>query len=98
MCRTVVGRSKFQDFLASSEKIPTNILSSRLKLLEQNGIIKANLYQRHPPRVAYTLTEKGTKLDSVVKAIAEWGKSNISKSSGRIRKEVEQKSAKTTKV
>ena len=52
------GSSKFQQFLASPENIPTNVLSSRLKLLESSGLIKATLYQRHPPRFAYTLTDK----------------------------------------
>jgi DNA-binding HxlR family transcriptional regulator len=80
------GSSKFQEFLASSEKIPTNILSNRLKLLEQNGIIKATLYQRHPPRFAYSLTEKGKKLAPIVSAIADWGESNIPNSTGRSRK------------
>lgn len=71
----LLGSSKFQQFLASPENIPTNILSRRLKLLESSGLIKATLYQRHPPRFAYTLTEKGKKLGSVVRAIADWGKS-----------------------
>ena len=73
----LLGRSKFQQFLASPENIPTNVLSSRLKLLESSGLIKASLYQRHPPRFAYTLTNKGKKLASVVRAIADWGESNI---------------------
>jgi hypothetical protein len=37
------GSSKFQQFLASPENIPTNVLSSRLKLLESSGLIKATL-------------------------------------------------------
>ena len=76
----LLGRSKFQQFLASPEKIPTNVLSSRLKLLESSGLIKASLYQRHPPRFAYTLTDKGKKLASVIRAIADWGESSIPKS------------------
>jgi DNA-binding HxlR family transcriptional regulator len=73
----LLGSSKFQQFLVSPENIPTNVLSSRLKLLESSGLIKATLYQRHPPRFAYTLTEKGKKLASVIRAIADWGESNI---------------------
>jgi DNA-binding HxlR family transcriptional regulator len=73
----LLGRSKFQQFLASPEGIPTNVLSSRLKLLESSGLIKATLYQRHPPRFAYTLTAKGKKLASVIRAIADWGESSI---------------------
>ena len=79
----LLGRSKFQQFLASPENIPTNVLSSRLKLLESSGLIKASLYQRHPPRFAYTLTNKGKKLASVVRAIADWGESSLPKSRGQ---------------
>jgi DNA-binding HxlR family transcriptional regulator len=81
----LLGSSKFQQFLASPENIPTNVLSSRLKLLESSGLIKATLYQRHPPRFAYTLTEKGEKLASVIRAIADWGESNIRNFRGRRR-------------
>ena len=81
----LLGRSKFQQFLASPENIPTNVLSGRLKLLESSGLIKASLYQRHPPRFAYTLTDKGKKLASVVRAIADWGESSLPKSRGQRR-------------
>ena len=74
------GSSKFQQFLASPENIPTNVLSSRLKMLESSGLIRATLYQRHPPRFAYTLTEKGKKLAPVIRAIADWGESNVQNS------------------
>jgi len=76
----LLGRSKFQQFLASPENIPTNVLSSRLKLLESSGLIKASLYQRHPPRFAYTLTDKGKKLASVIRAIADFDESSPPKS------------------
>jgi DNA-binding HxlR family transcriptional regulator len=79
------GSSKFQQFLASPENIPTNVLSSRLKLLESSGLIKATLYQRHPPRFAYTLTDKGKKLASVIRAIADWGESSIANPRGKRR-------------
>jgi DNA-binding HxlR family transcriptional regulator len=79
------GSSKFQQFLASPENIPTNVLSSRLKLLESSSLIEATLYQRHPPRFAYTLTDKGKKLASVIRAIADWGESSLPKSRGQRR-------------
>jgi DNA-binding HxlR family transcriptional regulator len=79
------GSCKFQQFLASPENIPTNVLSSRLKLLESSGLIRAALYQRHPPRFAYTLTDKGKKLASVIRAIADWGESSIANSRAKRR-------------
>ncbi len=41
------GKSRYGDFLASAEKIPTNILADRLKRLEREGIIGARSLQ-HP--------------------------------------------------
>jgi DNA-binding HxlR family transcriptional regulator len=81
----LLSSSKFHQFLGSPEGIPTNVLSSRLKSLEQSGLIEATLYQRHPPRFAYTLTDKGKKLASVVRAIADWGESSIPKTRGQRR-------------
>jgi DNA-binding HxlR family transcriptional regulator len=57
----LLGSSKFQQFLASPMSIATNVLSSQLRLLEGRDLIKATLYQGHPPRFAYALTDKGKK-------------------------------------
>ncbi len=71
------GKTKFRDFLSSSEGIPTNILSARLKLLEREGLVESALYQAHPPRLAYTLTAKGRSLAGIVRVIADWGEKNF---------------------
>ncbi|MEO8540859.1 MAG: helix-turn-helix domain-containing protein, partial [bacterium] len=49
------------------------ILSSRLKLLETNGVVVRRQYQDHPPRFLYQLTSKGHSLGVVVGALATWG-------------------------
>lgn len=67
----------FGEFLESPEKIPTNILSDRLKRLEQEGIIEKKAYQQRPVRYAYSLTNKGRDLGPTLKAIAEWGNKYI---------------------
>jgi DNA-binding HxlR family transcriptional regulator len=70
----VIGRSgKFGDLLASLEGISTNLLSNRLKRLQDHGIIEAVLYSEHPPRAEYRLTPKGRDLAPVVRQLAEWG-------------------------
>ena len=40
-----MGKSKYGDFQNSSEGIPTNILASRLRELEENGIVIKEPYQ-----------------------------------------------------
>lgn len=67
------GKSRFGEFAASPEHIPTNILSERLKRLERAGVIARAPYNEHPPRVEYRLTERGRELGPVVDAIATWG-------------------------
>ncbi|MDQ2741577.1 MAG: helix-turn-helix transcriptional regulator [Chloroflexota bacterium] len=66
-------KTRYSDFLASSEKIPTNILADRLKRLEREGLIKSVLYSEHPPRFEYHLTAEGRQLGRAVDALATWG-------------------------
>lgn len=70
----VTGRSgKFGDLMESLDGISTNLLSDRLKRLEEQGIVDAVLYNDHPPRSEYRLTKKGQDLAPVVRQLAEWG-------------------------
>ena len=49
------------------------MLSDRLKLLEQEGLVASTLYSKHPPRAEYRLTEKGESLRPILQAFVEWG-------------------------
>jgi DNA-binding HxlR family transcriptional regulator len=69
----MLGRTRFKDFLASPEGIPTNILTDRLKrLLEHRVVVQIKDHEgsRH---MAYQLTEKGMALLPVVQSMKEWG-------------------------
>jgi len=69
----ILGRSRFKDFSASPEGIPTNILSDRLERLLASGIVEQTPAQDGTKRLAYKLTEKGEDLRSVLKALRDWG-------------------------
>lgn len=71
------GKSRFSDFLASSERIPTNILAERLKRLEQEHLIESAPYSAHPRRVEYRLTDDGRALGRAVSALGSWGLSHF---------------------
>jgi DNA-binding HxlR family transcriptional regulator len=73
----LLGKSKFQQFLEADEGVTTNVLSDRLKKLEEIGLIRRHLYQDHPPRAEYLLTPKGRTLGPVIKALYAWGMNNI---------------------
>lgn len=48
------------------------ILSSRLKELEKEGIVKRHSYPEIPPRVEYTLTSNGKKLLRAITPLMNW--------------------------
>jgi DNA-binding HxlR family transcriptional regulator len=53
------------------------VLSQQLRELEMTGIVKRTIYAQIPPRVEYSLTEKGTELLSILEVLAIWGIENI---------------------
>jgi DNA-binding HxlR family transcriptional regulator len=69
----VLGRSRFKEFRASPEGIPTNILADRLQRLVAQGLV----IQVTPPEggkhLAYQLTKKGLALIPVLKSLRDWG-------------------------
>jgi DNA-binding HxlR family transcriptional regulator len=69
----VLGRTRFRDFAASPEGIPTNILSERLDRLRRHGIVNRIPAEKGGKRLAYELTAKGNALRPILKAIRDWG-------------------------
>ncbi|WP_410208413.1 winged helix-turn-helix transcriptional regulator [Fusobacterium sp.] len=67
------GKKTFKELEERLTGIATNLLSGRLKELEKNGIIKAELYQSSPPRYIYSITSKGEDLREVFNSIILWG-------------------------
>jgi DNA-binding HxlR family transcriptional regulator len=63
----------FQDFLGSPERIASNILASRLKLLENAGLVTRTDDPEHARRVIYAPTEKALDLTPVILELMLWG-------------------------
>jgi DNA-binding HxlR family transcriptional regulator len=69
----VLGKSRYQEFLSSPERIASNILADRLIKLEAAGLVTRRAYQKKPARYEYLLTKKGKGLEPVLEAIIVWG-------------------------
>jgi DNA-binding HxlR family transcriptional regulator len=69
----IFGRSRFKDFTASPEGIPTNILSERLNRLLRHGLIEKIPVEDSPKRLAYRLTKKGLSLRPILRSMRDWG-------------------------
>jgi DNA-binding HxlR family transcriptional regulator len=67
----LVGPRRYTDLKQGLPKIPTNILSSRLKELQQGGLIRRVPLARCG--LVYELTEYGRELEPVVLALGRWG-------------------------
>jgi|SRR5687768_10260317 DNA-binding HxlR family transcriptional regulator len=57
--------------------ISKQMLTSQLRELENDGIVERKIYPEIPPRVEYSLTEKGRSLLPIIEAMKDWGNENI---------------------
>lgn len=69
----MLGRTRFKEFMASPEGIPTNILTDRLNRLMEHGVIEKKPVSEGAKRFAYELTEKGEALRPVLRSMMKWG-------------------------
>ena len=72
-----LNKKTFNEFLDSKEGIATNILTERLKRLEEFGIISKKPYTTSPLRYQYTLTPRGRDLKGVLLELVRWGNLHI---------------------
>ena len=71
------GKKTFKDFSESDEAIASNILSSRLKMLEEYKMIsKEKLFNNKKTNI-YLLTEKGLRLTPTIVELTLWSEGNI---------------------
>lgn len=68
----IEGKETFKDFTESEEAIATNILSSKLKLLEELGIIIKTKRPNNKKTNLYLLTDKGLALTPLLVELATW--------------------------
>lgn len=67
------GSKRFGELEKSVGTINPRTLSQRLDDLEAHGIITKKSYAEVPPRIEYTLTDKGRDLQPVLEQMAAWG-------------------------
>jgi DNA-binding HxlR family transcriptional regulator len=67
------GPQRYGDLQERVPGIAPNILSQRLKRLEEAGVVSARAYQDRPPRYLYELADGGRELAGAMRLLAEWG-------------------------
>ena len=68
---------RFKELAEGIDGISARILTKQLKEMESDHLIVRREYAESPPRVEYSLTDRGRSLGPILKAIAEWGRENM---------------------
>jgi len=69
----IVRFNEMQKYIGS---ITYKTLSSTLKQLEADGLIHRKEYPQIPPKVEYSLTERGRSLIPILDQMCDWGDKN----------------------
>ncbi len=67
------GTKRFNQLERSLEGISPKTLSERLRSLEEEGVLHRQTYAEVPPRVEYSLTEKGRDLVGLIESMRGYG-------------------------
>ena len=73
----IQDKKTFKDFTESDEAIATNILASKLKYLEEFGIITKTQLPDNKKTNLYLLTEKGLALTPIIVELSIWSDENV---------------------
>lgn len=66
------GTKRFGELKKELGDITQKVLTSNLRMLEENGILIRHVYAEIPPRVDYTLTAIGYNLRPVIDSMVAW--------------------------
>ena len=67
---------RFNELQRKIGSITYKTLSTQLKEMERDGLIVRREYPQIPPKVEYSLSEKGRSLLPIMEAMCEWGTKN----------------------
>jgi DNA-binding HxlR family transcriptional regulator len=66
--------ARFNELKRRIEGISATSLAERLTELDRLGVVSRKVYPETPPRVEYSLTQKGMELKEVLEELAEWAR------------------------
>ena len=68
------GTKRFGELKKSVVGITQKVLTSKLREMEELGLLERTIYPQIPPKVEYTLTDIGYSLRPVLDSLKGWGK------------------------
>ena len=71
------GIMRFNSLKLYIPDISKKMLSTVLKVLEADGLVSRRVYAEVPPRVEYSLTERGLSLIPLLNSLIDWAAENM---------------------
>lgn len=71
------GTLRFNEIRRRLPNVTQRMLTNQLRELEADGFITRIVYPEVPPKVEYSLSERGRSLEPVILALKAWGEENI---------------------
>ncbi len=69
----LTGTKRFGELKKSLGTITQKVLTTNLRLMEEDGLVSRREFLEVPPRVEYTLTDIGYSLAEILDSMASWG-------------------------
>ena len=66
-------KKRFGELRRLMPKATHQMLTLQLRELERDGIVRRQIYAQVPPKVEYSLTERGRSLGPILRVMHEWG-------------------------
>ncbi|MFC5467520.1 winged helix-turn-helix transcriptional regulator [Cohnella suwonensis] len=66
------GPTRFKQLQRNTQRIATQSLTDTLRLLEQAGVVKREVFPTVPVSVEYSLTDSGVDFQDVLKEMDKW--------------------------
>jgi len=71
------GTKRFNELQKLLTKVTQRTLTNQLRELEADGLVHRKVYAQVPPKVEYSLTDKGRSLEPVLINMRDWGQVHI---------------------
>ena len=71
------GTKRFKELMSAITQISQKTLTNQLRELEADGMISRKAFSEIPPRVEYSITEKGKSIFPILEAMCDWGYNNV---------------------
>ena len=77
------GAKRYNELHRLMPKVTQHMLTKQLRELEQDGIIKREVFPEVPPRVEYSISKHGATLEPLFDCMEEWGEAHLSRRRGK---------------